>query len=87
MFLPEDAFMNSFRSLKTIPARPSEHADAIGDPDLVGMTNSEAFDTVQRDRFSVAAVGGGVTILGALPCKESFGTHAPGYAIAPSVTT
>jgi hypothetical protein len=69
------------------PALAGEDSGGIGDPDLVGTTNSEALETVRRDRSSMTAVGGGVTILGALPGKEAFGTHEPGDAIAPSWTT
>jgi len=69
------------------PALAGEDSGSIGDPDLVGTTDSEALETVRRDRSSMTAVGGGVTILGALPSKEGFGTHEPGDAIAPSGTT
>jgi hypothetical protein len=69
------------------PALAGQDARGIGDPDLVGTTNAQALETVRRDRSSMTAVGGGVTILGALPGKEAFGPHEPGDAIAPSWTT
>ena len=69
------------------PALAGEDAGGIGHPDLVGTTDSEALETVRRDRSSVTAVGGGVTILGALPGKEAFGAHEPGDAIASAGTT
>src|SRR5260370_23306699 len=69
------------------PALAGKDARGIGDPDLVGTADSKALDTVRRDRSSMTAVGGSVTILGALPGKEAFGTHEPGDAIAPSWTT
>ncbi len=64
-----------------------QDAGGIGDPDLVGTLDSEAWETIGRDRSAVSAVGSGVTILRALPGKEAFGTHQPGDAIAPSGTT
>ena len=69
------------------PALAGENARGIGGPDLVGTTNSEALDTVRSDRSAMTAVGGGVTILGALPGEEAFRAHEPGNAIAPSGTT
>ena len=69
------------------PALASQDARGIGSPDLVGTLHSEALETMGRDRSTMAAVGGGVTILGALPGKEAFGPHEPGDAIAPAWAT
>ncbi len=69
------------------PALAGEDAGGIGDPDLIGATDFEALETVRCDRSAMAAIGGGVAILRALPGKEAFGTHEPGDAIAPSWTT
>ncbi len=69
------------------PALAGENAGGIGDPDLVGTMDAQAWETVGRDRSTMTAVGGGVTILRALPGKEAFGPHQPGDTIAPSWTT
>ena len=69
------------------PALAGEDAGGIGDPDLVGTLHFEVLEAVGCDGAAVAAVGGGVAILGALPGKEALGTHEPGDAIAPSWTT
>ncbi len=69
------------------PALAGENAGGIGDPDLVGTTDFEALETVRCDRSTMAAIGGGVTILGALAGKEAFGTHEPGDAVTPPGAT
>ncbi len=69
------------------PALAGEDAGGIGDPDLVRTSDSQTWETVRGDQSAVAAMGGGVTIPGALPGKEAFGPHEPGDAIAPSGAT
>ena len=63
---------------------PVRHARGITDPELIGTSDGEVSHPIGRDRSAVAAVGRGVSILGALPGKESFRTHEPGNAIASS---
>ena len=69
------------------PALAGEDAGGIGHPDLIGALHLETWEAIGRDRPTVAAVGRGVSILGALPGKEALGTHEPGDAIASPRTT
>ena len=69
------------------PTLAGQDAGGIGDPDLIRPLHGEARETVGRDRSAVAAVGGGVAILGALPRKEAFLAHETGDAVTPSGAT
>lgn len=66
------------------PALAGQEAGRIGDPDLVRTLDHETWERIGCDRSAMAAVGGGVAILGALPRQEAFGTHEPGDAVTPS---
>ena len=54
---------------------------------LIGASDFEAWEAVRCDRSAMAAIGGGVAILGTLPGEEAFGPHEPGDAVAPTGTT
>ncbi len=69
------------------PALAGKHAGGIGGPDLIETSDHEVSHAVSCDRSTMAAVGGGVAILGALPGKEAFLAHEPGDAVTPSWTT
>ena len=68
------------------PALSGQDAGGVGDPNLVWALYGEVLQSVGRDRSTVAAVGGGGTILGALSGKNPLLTHQPRNAVAPSGT-
>ena len=68
------------------PALSSEHCGGIADPTLIGASNNEVVQSVRRNGSTMATVGGGCSIFGALPREHPLQTHEPGNAIAPSRT-
>src|SRR4029450_3266860 len=69
------------------PALSSEDCGGIADPDLIGASNGEVVQSVRRNGSTMAAVGGGWSIFGALPGEDPLQTHEGRNAIASSRRT
>src|ERR1700726_4058677 len=69
---------------KIQPALAGENAGRVGRPHLVRPFDHETFKAVRRNWPAVTTVGCSHPILGTLTCKETFGAHETGDAIASS---
>ena len=67
---------------KIQPTLAGENAGRVGGPNLVGPLDYETSKTVRGNWAAMAAVGGGVSILGALPREETLYPHETGNAVA-----
>src|SRR6266403_2171976 len=65
------------------PALSGEEGSGIADPDLIGASNCEVLQSVGS---TMATVGGGRSIFGALPGKDPLQAHKTGNTVAPSRT-
>src|SRR6266576_4562107 len=68
------------------PALSGEDGSGIADPDLIGASNCEVLQSVRSNGSTMATVGGGRSIFGALPGKDSLQAHKTGNTVAPSRT-